>query len=77
MQFNAKNTMKTLKEQVRDYLEAQRPDYGDEEVAENLKVLEELNDDLSSMDSLRKTLVLRLIDDTELYIAIESAYVEK
>lgn len=69
--------MKTLKEQVRDYLEAQRPDYGDEEVAENLKVLEELNDDLSSMDSLRKTLVLRLIDDTELYIAIESAYVEK
>ena len=69
--------MKTLKQQVRDYLEAQRPDYGDEEVADNLKVLEELNDDLSSMDSFNKTMILRLIDDTELYVAIESAYVEK
>jgi len=69
--------MKTLKQQVRDYLETQRPDYGDEEVADNLKVLEVLNDDLSNMDSFGKTMILRLIDDTELFVAIESAYVEK
>lgn len=69
--------MKTLKQQVRDYLEAQRPDYGDEEVADNLKFLEVLNNDLSNMDSFSKTMILRIIDDTELYVAIESAYLEK
>ena len=55
----------------------QRPDYGDEEVVENLKIFEELSDDLSIMDSLSKTLVLRLIANNELYMAIESAFIEK
>lgn len=33
--------MKTLKQQIYEYLEAQRPYYGDEEVDDNLKILKE------------------------------------
>lgn len=69
--------MKTLKQQVREYLEAQRPYYDNEEVEENLEILEKLNDDISGMDLLSKTLILRLIDNNELYMAIESAFIEK
>ncbi len=65
----------TLKRLVRDYLEAQRPYY--DEVEDSLKVLEKLNDDLSNIDSLSKVLILRLIDDNELYMAIESANIKK
>ena len=65
--------MTTLKQQVIDYLEGQRPYYGDEEVEDSLEVLVIQNDDLSSMGPLSKTLILRLIDDAELYTTIESA----
>lgn len=69
--------MKALKQRVHEYLEAQRPYYGDEEVEDNLEVLERQNDDLSCIDSLSKILILRLIDDNELYTAIESVIIEK
>lgn len=38
--------METLKQRVRDYLEAQRLDYGNEEVEDSLGILEMQNDDL-------------------------------
>jgi hypothetical protein len=65
--------LKTLKQQVGEYLEAQRPYYGDEEVDDNLKILKDQNDDLSNIDSLHKILLLRLIDDHPLYKAIEAS----
>ncbi|MDA9069257.1 hypothetical protein N9B67_00900 [Algibacter sp.] len=68
--------METLKQRVRDYLEAQRLDYGNEEVEDSLGILEMQNDDLSSMGSFHKMLILRLIDDNELFLAIESAFSE-
>ncbi|MEH6536816.1 MAG: hypothetical protein V7719_10505 [Psychroserpens sp.] len=65
--------MITLKQRVIEYLEAQRPYYGDEEVEDSLEVLVTQNDDLSNMGLLSKGLILRLIDDYELYSTIESA----
>jgi hypothetical protein len=65
--------MKTLKQQISEYLEAQRPYYGDEEVDDILKILKDQNDDLSNIDSLHKILLLRLIDDHLLYKAIEAS----
>ena len=67
------DNMITLKQQVIDYLEEQRPYYGDEEVEISLEVLAKQNDDLSCMGPLSKTLVIRLIDDYALYTTIESA----
>ncbi|KRP29775.1 MAG: hypothetical protein ABS28_03805 [Cryomorphaceae bacterium BACL22 MAG-120619-bin32] len=65
--------MKTLKQQISEYLEAQRPYYGDEEVDDILKILKDQNDDLSNIDSLHKILLLRLIDDHLLYKEIEAS----
>jgi hypothetical protein len=41
--------MKTLKQRVKEYLEAQRPYYGDEEVKDSFVVLEIQNEYLSNM----------------------------
>ena len=65
--------LKTLKQQVGEYLEAQRPYYGDEEVDDNLIILKDQNDDLSNIDSLHKILLLRLIDDHLIYKAIKAS----
>jgi hypothetical protein len=69
--------MPTIKQRVRAYLEAQRPYYGDEEVQISLQILEIQNEDLSSMESFHKMLILRLIDITELYADIEAAFIKK
>jgi len=69
--------MKTLKQQIVEYLEAQKPFYGDKEMDDSLTVLKSLKDDLSNIDSLSKTLILRFIDDTELYFTIDSVSTEK
>ena len=69
--------MKTLKQQINEYLEAQKPFYGDKEMDDSLTVLKSLKDDLSNIDSLSKTLILRFIDDTELYFTIDSVSTEK
>ena len=68
--------MKTLKQRVKEYLEAQRIDYGDEEVDDNLEILEMQNDNLSNMEAFHKILILRLIDDNEPFEAIESAFIK-
>lgn len=64
--------MKTLKQQIVAYLEAQKPFYGDKEMDDNLKVLKNQKEDLSTIDELSKILILRFIDDNQLYFAIES-----
>ncbi|MFT6065789.1 MAG: hypothetical protein ACJAYY_002510 [Paraglaciecola sp.] len=69
--------MSTLKQKISDYLEAQRPYYGDKEIEDNLTVLETQNDDLSNLDSLSKILILRLIDDNDLYASIASVTVKE
>ena len=71
------DNMITLKQQVIEYLEAQRTYYGDEEVEISLEVLAIQNDDLSYMGPLSKTLILRLIDDIVLFTSIESATIQK
>ena len=71
------DNMITLKQQVIEYLEAQRTYYGDEEVEISLEVLAIQNDDLSYMVALSKTLILRLIDDIVLFTSNESASIKK
>jgi hypothetical protein len=68
--------MKILKQRVKEYLEAQRPYYGDEEVKDSLVVLEIQNEYLSNMWIFHKMLILRLIDDNMLYADIEAAYMD-
>jgi hypothetical protein len=69
--------MKTLKQQVKEYLEAQRAFYGDEEVKNSLEVLAIQNEHLSDMWIFHKMLILRLIDNSELYFALETAFTEQ
>jgi len=68
--------MSTLKQEIGNYLEAQRLYYGDKEIEDNLTVLETQNDDLSNLDSLSKTSILRLIDDNDLYASIEGVTIK-
>jgi hypothetical protein len=68
--------MSTLKQEIGNYLEAQRPYYGDKEIEDNLTVLETQNDDLSNLDSLSKTSILRLIDDNDLCASIEGVTIK-
>ena len=68
--------MKTLKQRVKEYLEAQRPYYGDEEEKDSFVVLETQNEYLSNMWIFHKMLILRLIDDNKLYADIEAAYMD-
>jgi hypothetical protein len=68
--------MKILKQRVKEYIEAQRPYYGDEEVKDSLVVLEIQNEYLSNMWIFHKMLILRLIDDNKLYADIEAAYMD-
>lgn len=42
------------------------------EIEENLKLLKNMKDDLSDIDTLSKILVLRYLDDNELYYALNS-----
>lgn len=71
------DNMITLKQQVIEYLVAQRTYYGDEEVEISLEVLAIQNDHLSYMGALSKTLILRLIDDILLFTRIESSTIQK
>ena len=64
--------MKTLKIRVCEYLENQKQFYGNVEIEENLKIIKNKKEDLSDMDKLSKTLVLRYVDDNELYYTINS-----
>ena len=61
---------------MKEYLEAQRLYYEDEEVKDSFVVLEIQNEYLSNMWIFHKMLILRLIDDNKLYADIEAAYMD-
>ena len=61
---------------MKEYIEAQRPYYEDEEVKDSFVVLEIQNEYLSNMWIFHKMLILRLIDDNKLYADIEAAYMD-
>ena len=64
--------MKSIKTRVNEYLESQKQHYDDNEIEENLKILKNMKEDLSDIDTLNKILVLRYVDDNELYYALNS-----
>lgn len=64
--------MKSLKTRLIEYLENQKQYYGNIEIEENLKILKKKKQDLSDIDTVSKILVLRYIDDNELFYALNS-----
>lgn len=65
--------MKTLNQKLLDYFNEIMFDYDEEEIRQVIEILDGLNDDLSDMSQLDKTLLQRMVDDSELYDEIENA----
>lgn len=64
--------MEDLKKRLTEYYNEQAADYDPAETEEVLTILEEYDDNLSDLkDSWNKTLLLRLIDDHELYDEVD------
>lgn len=61
-----------LKEELEEYYNERRADYGDEEVDNVLDILKEYDDNLTGLGNWDKTLLQRLIDDTELYEKVDN-----
>ena len=61
-----------LKEEPEEYYNERRADYGDEEVDNVLDILKEYDDNLTGLGNWDKTLLQRLIDDTELYEKVDN-----
>jgi tRNA (Thr-GGU) A37 N-methylase len=64
--------MDTLKERLIDYYNESRSDYGDEEIDNAIEILNDYTENLSGLSKWDKTLLLRLIDDTDLYHEVYS-----
>lgn len=66
----------SLKDRLKNhYLEISN-DYDEEEIKNVLEILEECSDDLSDINDLEKTLLLRMIDDESLYDEVQSIEIE-
>jgi hypothetical protein len=68
--------MTTLKDRLRQHFEEQVHDVDQEEIDNTIEVLESLEDDLSDLDKWSKQLLLRMINDTELYQEVDDLYEE-
>lgn len=68
--------MTTLKDRLRQHFEEQVHDVDQEEIDNTIEVLENLEDDLSDLDKWSKQLLLRMINDTELFQEVDDLYEE-
>lgn len=68
--------MTTLKDRLRQHFEEQVHDVDQGEIDNTIEVLESLEDDLSDLDKWSKQLLLRMINDTELYQEVDDLYEE-
>lgn len=66
--------MDNLKIRLTEYIRERQGDFDKEEINNFLEVLDELNDDLTNMNKLDEILLLRLIDDDELYGEVDALY---
>lgn len=68
--------MTTLKDRLRQHFEEQVHDVDQEEIDNTIEVLESLEDDLSDLDKWSEQLLLRMINDTELFQEVDDLYEE-
>ncbi len=68
--------MTTLKDRLRQHFEEQVHDVDQGEIDNTIEVLESLEDDLSDLDKWSKQLLLRMINDNELYQEVDDLYEE-
>ena len=68
--------MDTLKDRLRQHFEEQVHDVDQEEIDNTIEVLESLEDDLSDLDKWSEQLLLRMINDTELFQEVDDLYEE-
>ena len=68
--------MTTLKDRLRQHFEEQVHDVDQEEIDNTIEVLESLEDDLSDLDKWSKQLLLRMINDNELFQEVDDLYEE-
>jgi len=68
--------MTTLKDRLRQHFEEQVHDVDQGEIDNTIEVLESLEDDLSNLDKWSKQLLLRMINDNELYQEVDDLYEE-
>lgn len=68
--------MTTLKDRLRQHFEEQVHDVDQKEIDNTIEVLESLEDDLSDLGKWDKQLLLRMINDTELYQEVDDLYEE-
>lgn len=66
------NTDESLKQRLIDYYNEKISDYGEEEIDNVLEILNDYGDNLSGLGGYDKTLLLRLIDDSELYDEVDN-----
>lgn len=63
----------TLKDEILDYINSIRYDYDPEEINNLDEIIAEIqSDDLSDISQLSKHLLLRMIDDSQLYEKIDA-----
>lgn len=68
--------MESLKDILRQHIQDQYGEVDQAEIDNTLEVLEELKDDLSDLSKWSEQLLLRMINDTELYHQVDDLYDE-
>jgi hypothetical protein len=68
--------MTTLKDRLRQHFEEQVHEVDQDEIDNTIEVLESLEDDLSDLGKWDKQLLLRMINDTELFQEVDDLYEE-
>ena len=62
---------KSIKDRLTEYYYEREADYGEEEVKNVIEILDEYDDNLTGLSRTDKTLLLRLVDDHELYEEVD------
>ena len=68
--------MSSLKERLISHFQEQESDFDPEETANVLEILNEYDDNLTGLGNTDKTLLLRMINDTDLYDEVDSIKVK-
>ncbi len=68
--------MEKLKIRLYEYFRERQGDFDQVEFDNLFEVLDELNDDLTNMKKWDEVLILRLIDDADLYAEVDALYEE-
>ena len=68
--------MESLKERLKQHIYEQEGDVDPEEITNTIEVLDELNDNLDNIGKWRQEIILRMVNDSELYAKVDKLYTE-